>query len=693
MDQQTAESIAQRCLAGPLLEGRTTLLVTHRTELCLHLAQQVVELSHGTAHVTEPGPGNLNGATLNPAASSDEPQGLHSDRISSTEAQPAKFIEEEYRAHGGVRASVYWAYIKAAKLRWWAVLICVLLVFRFFDVAGTWFLKSWGEAYGKSDASFSLNQSASQLLVQHWRRKQITVQRLPQLRNPLDGFPAPEVNIRPWLLCFFILAVLRATAFMASQSLWVVLAYTAGRQMFADVMDKVSHATFRFYDVTPAGRLMNRLTNDCSTVDGNLSNQFERVVRVSLLWVTSIIVFASVTPTFLVFSLALTASFIVIFLRFLPTSQSLRRLEMVSLSPLMSNFGQILYGMTTIRAFCAQRRFQDRVIAVTDTFQKMDHFYWTLQAWLMYRFDLLSACSTLILTLLAVYTGVSAGLTAFALTAASKFVFATHTLCRTYGQLQMDFVSVERVVEMLELEKEPPGVVTPPAWWPTMSGDIIFEDVTIRYAEHLDPSLANISLKVKAGANTALLGRTGSGKSTLALALLATTLPESGRILIDGIDISTVDKQTLRTRVTFLAQDPTLFPGNLRENLDPLSEHTDAECDAVLSKVADSRHNWTLETLVETGGRNLSQGQRQLIGLARAILRRSPIVIFDEATASIDLATSLRIQKILRDELSGCTILTIAHRLEAVQNADYCIILADGKVLRQGRASEMTNVR
>ena len=311
---------------------------------------------------------------------------------------------------------------------------------------------------------------------------------------------------------------------------------------------------------------------------------------------------------------------------------------MVSLSPLMSNFGALLDGLTTVRAFCAQRVFQDRVIAVTDAFQKMDHFYWSLQAWLMYRFDALSAFATLLLTLLAIHTGVSAGLTAFVLIAASQFVTSTHSLCRQYGQLQMDFVSVERVVELLHLEQEPAGIINPPARWPSYSGNIDFEDVTIRYAPHLDPSLSSLSFSIPGGSTTALLGRTGSGKSTLSLALLATILPESGRILIDGIDISKVDKQDLRSRVTFLAQDPVLFPGSMRHNLDPLDDYTDDACEAILDRVCGA-HQWRLDTGIEAGGHNLSQGQRQLVGLARAVLRRSSIVVLDEVR-SVPLAAA-----------------------------------------------------
>jgi ABC-type multidrug transport system fused ATPase/permease subunit len=366
----------------------------------------------------------------------------------------------------------------------------------------------------------------------------------------------------------------------------------------------------------------------------------------------------------------------------------------------MSNFGSLVQGLMTVRgklqrwyqtvtnidlcvAFCAQSRFQDSVIDVVDTFQRMDHFYWSLQAWLMYRFDSLSAVSTFILTLVAVYSGLSAGLTAFTLTVADRFVRATHSMCRVYGKLQLDFVSVERIVELLHLEKENPGDTIPPAWWPSSESDIVFENVTVRYAPDDDPALNNLSFTIKGGTNTAVIGRTGSGKSTLALALLATMAPENGRILIGGEDVNQVSKEILRHRITFLAQDPILFPGSLRHNLDPTGEHPDTACEAVISRVCPN-YGWTLSTEIDSGGKNLSQGQRQLIGLARAILRRSAIIIMDEATASIDRETAWDIQRVLREEMSNSTVLTIAHRMSAVRGAEWCLELAKGKLVKEG---------
>ncbi|KAL8937476.1 MAG: hypothetical protein Q9211_003669, partial [Gyalolechia sp. 1 TL-2023] len=238
----------------------------------------------------------------------------------------------------------------------------------------------------------------------------------------------------------------------------------------------------------------------------------------------------------------------------------------------------------------------------------------------------------------------------------------------------MDFVSVERVVELLHLEQEPPGTTDPPAWWPSFNGDIVFEDVTIRYAPHLDPSLKNISLRIPAGSTTALLGRT--------------VRPESGRILIDNMDISNINTHALRDRITFIPQDPHLFPGTLHTNLDPHNAYPASNITNILSVVAPSQTSWSASTPVSAGGKNLSQGQRQLVGLARAVLRRSSVVIMDEATASIDEGTAREVQRVLRRELRGSTVVVIAHRVEAVEGAEWLVRMEGGTVVESRATRE-----
>lgn len=325
LDHQTAESIVRRCFGGRLLQDRTAILVTHRTELCHSLAAQMIEISGGRARRMDPRVAFSNSLRLvvSSESATDQNQAA-TDEEYSTAAE--KFMEDEYMARGGVKASVYWEYIKAGKLKWWFVLVSVLALFRFVDVVETWFLKEWGEAYDKPVEQGSLVASFQQTGPLSILSNTSTA--MPQVASgPFDRLPSPETNIRPWLIGFFLLAIAQAIVYLISQGIMQVIIYSAGKQMFRDVMTRVSHATFRFYDVTPVGRLMNRLTSDISTIDGNISDQFQRVAKLSIAWVTSVVIIASVTPIFLAFTFALTAGFVLIFLQFLPTSQSLRRLE------------------------------------------------------------------------------------------------------------------------------------------------------------------------------------------------------------------------------------------------------------------------------------------------------------------------------------------------------------------------------
>ncbi|CAG8161159.1 unnamed protein product [Penicillium salamii] len=687
LDHNTAESVVRKCFLGPLMKDRTAVLVTHRTALVRQFADQIIDISEKHAVVYDKQGVALDQSdTPSKFMDYEDEHEAQSTLEEEAAAVPAKFIEEEHRAEGGVKARVYWNYIKAGKYRWWLALVLILTIYRLMAVAQSWFLKGWGEAYEQTTAMKASPQNLTSQQGYTWAvPSSLDTWFTP--RSPMDQLPSPREDVRPWLWTFFAIISLQAATLLVAQLLMLIIVYCAGQSLFRQVLVRVSQSTFRYLDTIPLGRLMNRLTSDIGVVDGNISEQFQAIAFQAITWVSSVLVIATATPLFLLFSLILTVAFVMVFCRFLPTSQSLRRLEMVSLSPLLSNFGELLHGLTTVRAFHAESRFQSRVISVVDKFQGMDHFYWSLQSWLMYRFESLSAFSTFCLTALALYTNTTPGLIAFVLIAANNFVESTHALCKQYGQLQMDFVSVERVDELLHIEEEAPGSISPPAAWPTYGSDIVFDDVTLRYAPHLDPSLMGVSLRIPGGSTIAVTGRTGSGKSTLAMSLLSVIKPESGRILIDGIDIAEVSTQALRTRVTFVAQDPVLFPGNIRLNLDPTEEYSDEQCTEVLERLC-SRHDWDLETHIEAGGRNLSQGQRQLIALTRAVLRRSAIVILDEATASVDQETSLEIQQIIREELQQSTVLTIAHRIEAVKDADYFVVLDQGKVSREGHVRD-----
>ncbi|KAL2189974.1 P-loop containing nucleoside triphosphate hydrolase protein [Thermothelomyces heterothallicus CBS 203.75] len=708
LDHHTASAIVRNLFGSKnssLTAGRLVIFVTHRVDIIMPYADQVIEVGRGgRVHTFDKDELRKNGEELEYLAElANAAAAPGNDSAAAREEEepiPDKFIEDERRVHGGVMASVYWQYVKAGKLRWWATMIGFFALFRLFAVAYNWFLKEWGEQYQKTSLGsiYSIEVAGLGSDVES-----LGVHDLAQTINKSSAshwlefgrwLPPPGEDVRPWILGFLVLSLAQVLVQTCSDAALVVIVYKAGKNLFERAMGRVANATFRFYDVTPVGRLMNRLTSDMGTVDGQIAQQLVMVAWYSVAWLSSMIVIAGATPTFLFMSGAMTVTFVMIFNRFLPASQSLRRLETVYLSPLFSNFGTLVEGLTTVRAFRSEPHFQNRIITNADAFQKMDHMYWCLQTWLQFRFDLLSAVSSFTLALTAILSGLSSGTVGFVLASASSFVQSTHQLCRRYGEMQMQFVSVERVVELLDLDQEPQGPVKPPASWPHYGDDIVFDNVTLRYAPTLNPVLKNLTFTIPGGANVAVTGRTGSGKSTLALSLLGTLHADAetgGSIRIGAIDLASVDKHALRHNITFVAQDPVLFPGTLRDNLDPLGESDEAERADVLRRVLggpcgseSNSGSFTLDSRVDGGGKNLSQGQRQLIGLGRAILRRSPVVIMDEATASIDGETAAYIQQLLREELKHSTVITIAHKAEAVKDCDFEIVLDQGQVLRAG---------
>ena len=308
LDHQTADFIVHKLLASSLVDGRVIVLVTHRTELCHDLAKQWVELDHGRATIHEPVKQDdrnaLKRAQTNESLSEEEAKKREEEQAA---AIPDKFIEDERRAEGGVKLKVYWRYIKAGTLRWWAISIVVMALFRLLDVVETWFIKAWGEGYdGKhKDGIF-------------------------------DFLPPPDENVVPWLWGFFLFVAGTAVLFWITNVIMFGVGYHAAKAIFKEAIEKVAHATFRFYDVTPVGRLMNRLTSDMNTVDGGLSSAFTVFGWQMIGFMSCIVVILSSTPSFLAFGILLCCGFVYNFYRFLPASQSLRRLEVSPAAQMLS---------------------------------------------------------------------------------------------------------------------------------------------------------------------------------------------------------------------------------------------------------------------------------------------------------------------------------------------------------------------
>lgn len=297
LDHQTAESIVRKLLAGPLMAERTVILVTHRTELCHGIAKQWVELDHGKATIHEPVPEEENALKRQETQESISEEDAKKREEAQAAAVPDKFIEDEHRATGTVKLQVYWRYIRAGTFLWWSVAIFVMVAYRFVDIGQSWYVKAWGEGYDNHPGG-------------------------------VFGFlPPPGEDVVPWLVGFFVIACIGSVTFWWVYIVMYGVGYQAAKTIFKEAIDKVAHATFRFYDVTPVGRLMNRLTSDMNTIDGHLSFIFNIVIWQGVGFISSIVIILTAAPSFLVFGIVLSSCYVYYFWLFLPTSQTLRRLE------------------------------------------------------------------------------------------------------------------------------------------------------------------------------------------------------------------------------------------------------------------------------------------------------------------------------------------------------------------------------
>jgi ABC-type multidrug transport system fused ATPase/permease subunit len=468
----------------------------------------------------------------------------------------------------------------------------------------------------------------------------------------------------------------------------------------------------RFFDTTPVGRILNRFGKDITTIDLQISRSASFLIECTTGIAASIIIISAITPQFLIVAFGISGVYFLIGTYYLRISRELKRLNSVSRSPIYSHFTESLTGVTTIRAYGVQEEFMVTVYRKIDAYIAPFYFLWMSNRWLYARIEFTGAFVILFtgIFLIINISTIDAGMAGISLFYARSFLENIYWFIRQYTQVEMNLNSVERVQEYLEIDQEPPSVIEghrPPAAWPT-TASIEIEDLVIRYAPELDPVLHGISFKTKPHEKVGIVGRTGSGKSTMALSFFRFLEPSSGSISIDGIDITKIGIQDLRSRMTIIPQDAILFSGTIRTNLDPFNEHSDEELWESLDRAHLTRPSQRLkkdspvssssntvngeeghsvssitrlEQKVSDGGNNFSQGQRQLLCLARALLKNSKLIIMDEATASVDFETDSKIQDTIRQEFTNSALLTIAHRLHTIIDYDRVLVLEQGKVI------------
>jgi len=404
-------------------------------------------------------------------------------------------------------------------------------------------------------------------------------------------------------------------------------------------------------------------------------------------------VISTSTPAFIALIVPLSGVYYWVQRYYLRTSRELKRLDSVSRSPIYAHFQESLGGITTIRAYRQQVRFAMENEWRVDA--NLRAFFPSINAnrWLAVRLEflgsiiILSAAGFAIISV-STGSGLSAGLVGLAMSYALQITSSLNWIVRQTVEVETNIVSVERVLEYARLPSEAPEVIRrhrPPISWPA-SGAVNFNNYSTRYREGLDLVLKNINLDIKPHEKIGVVGRTGAGKSSLTLALFRIIESSEGNISIDALNTSTIGLLDLRRRLAIIPQDAALFEGTIRDNLDPGHVHDDTELWSVLEHARLKDHvasmDGGLEAKIHEGGSNLSQGQRQLVSLARALLTPSNILVLDEATAAVDVETDALLQNTLRSPLfSKRTIITIAHRINTILDSDRIVVLEAGKVV------------
>ncbi|XP_067661101.1 multidrug resistance-associated protein 1-like [Haliotis asinina] len=567
-----------------------------------------------------------------------------------------RLIQMETMETGQVRWNVFLMYGKAAGLPTITLSLLLFCAFQAVNTGAGFYLTNWTED--------------------------------PQLDNSSSLPPEEYAALNKKYLGTYWSFALAMVFFMAvgGYLFWTRLVRAAAR-LHEAILSRVFRSPMSFFDTTPLGRIINRMSRDVETIDNTLPMIVRMFVSTLANVLGTIAIISINTPLFIAVMIPLLILYYFIQNFYIPTSCQLKRIESVTRSPVYIHFSETITGSSSIRAYGAVDRFIDESKRRVDKHQVFYFGGIVSNRWLAYYLDIIGTTIIFASAIFAVLSpDASGGQLGLSVSYALQVSDSLGWMVRQISDLQTNIVSVERVKEYSELHTEADAVLPdsrPPAVWP-QNGTVHLNNYRTRYRDGLDLVLKGITCIISGGQKVGIVGRTGAGKSSFTLALFRILEAAGGSIVIDGINIADIGLYDVRSRLTILPQDPVLFSGTMRMNLDPFNEFSDTEIWRALDR---ANLKWFVvdvpgQLMYECGegGENLSVGQRQLVCLARALLRHTKVLVLDEATAAVDMETDSLIQRTIREAFTDCTIITIAHRLNTVMDYDRIIVMDSGMI-------------
>ncbi|TMW67021.1 hypothetical protein Poli38472_012137 [Pythium oligandrum] len=657
VDAVVQSEIFSKCLCG-LLESKTIVLVTHAPDI---IASEAANYTLGV----------VDGELIGDRKDAVQRRSAYAARVSPRKAKKSdlidgetvktdaekkeegRLVDEESREEGRVSKEVFFRYFNALG----GISACVLVVF---------ILLLW-QAF----------QISSDLWLSHWTGQK------------LGAYDESETEYN---MTVYALLGLGTVIFVLARSITIaLLGIYASRHMFEGMTRALLKAPMRFFDANPIGRIVNRYGDDMSAIDFMIPMGLGAVVYLSFFIVCQLGTAIYTLKILGVLVLPLAYLYFRLTSVYLAPSREISRLIQVSDSPVLSHVSSSEEGLTVIRAFGPT--YIERAVAEAASLIDNSNRTWFAEGmvgeWFEMHIQLIGCALVIVIVsaLVSLHEYLSPGLVGLVFTYTLNIQQGLVQLVAIWAWLEIQMVSPERILEYASIPPEgnsKPLVIEPSAQWP-QQGSIRFDNVVFSYKPGATPVLKGLSFDIKNNEKIGIVGRTGAGKSSLTMALFRVNELESGRIMIDGTDISTMPLQSLRSRLSIIPQAPVLFKGPLRSYMDPFDEYTDAEIWEAFEKVEMKDQIGALEGQLSyelsENGENFSVGERQMLCMARAMLTKSRIVVMDEATASIDHATEKKLQHMINRDFKEATVLTIAHRLATVLDSDRIMVLSDGKVV------------